>query len=235
MSGDVVSKRDESLRLFQNPVLEYFTHVHPVTPLVVFTPIVGVSLYSAALTLTWTAAAIAFWVGVVLWSFTEYTLHRWVFHYSPRSAIGQRLHFLVHGIHHAYPRDSTRLVMPPLVSVPLAALFWAAFTSAFGAWSSGIFAGFIVGYLCYDMIHYATHHLPMRSRAGRYLRRYHMNHHFVDDTTAYGVSNPMWDVIFATTPARRTVTGDSSKGGLHGATGRSDEIAKEHHHGTIER
>lgn len=235
MSSEVVSKRDESLRLFRNPVLEYFTHVHPVTPLVVFVPIVGLSLVSAGRSLPWTTATIAFWIGVVLWSFTEYTLHRWVFHYHPRSAIGQRVHFLVHGIHHAYPRDSTRLVMPPLVSLPLAAAFWMIFSAAFGGWSGGIFAGFIVGYLGYDMIHYATHHRPMRGRVGRYLRRYHMNHHFVDDTTAYGVSNPLWDIIFATTPEGRTVVSDPMSGGLHGADGRSDENAKEYHHGTIER
>lgn len=200
MSTEVVSKSDESVRLFRNPVLEYLSHVHPATPLVVFTPVIGLSLASSIDKLPWLTVAIAFWVGVVLWTFTEYSLHRWVFHYTPRSTWGRRLHFLVHGVHHAYPRDSTRLVMPLLVSLPLAAVFWSAFSSLFGAWSEGIFAGFLVGYVCYDTIHYATHHLPMQSRTGRFLRRYHMNHHFVDDHTAFGVSNPMWDVIFATTP-----------------------------------
>ena len=200
MSGEIISKRDESLRLFRNPVLEYFTHIHPATPLGVFVPIVGLSAAASIRVLPWTTTALAVWAGIVLWSFTEYALHRWVFHYEPRSRVGRRVHFLVHGIHHAYPRDSTRLVMPLLVSVPLAAAFWSVFSTVFGSWASGIFAGFVFGYLCYDMIHFATHHLPMRSRLGRFLRRYHMNHHFVDDQTAFGVSNPLWDIIFATTP-----------------------------------
>ena len=209
MSVEIVSKRDETARLFANPVLEFFTHVHPITPVIVFVPLIGYSLYAMASQLPWTTTAVAFWMGITLWTFTEYALHRWVFHYEPSSVVGRRLMFLVHGIHHAYPRDSTRLVMPPLVSVPLAALFWSLFDLVFGRWSMGTFSGFLFGYLCYDMIHYATHHLPMRGRLGRYLRRYHMNHHFVDDDTAFGVSNPLWDVIFATTPSDRDRTDES--------------------------
>lgn len=214
MSNDIVSKRDESVRLFRNPVLEYFSHVHPATPLIVFTPIIGLSMAASLRQLPWASVSIAFWVGVVLWTFTEYALHRWVFHYEPRTLTGRRVHFLVHGIHHAYPRDSTRLVMPLLVSVPLAAAFWGVFASIFGAWSEGIFSGFLLGYVCYDTIHYATHHVSMRSRVGRFLRRYHMNHHFVDDHTAYGVSNPLWDVIFATTPQAATPAKRPRSGGV---------------------
>lgn len=214
MSVEIVSKRDETTQLFANPILEYLSHVHPVTPLAAFLPVIGVSSYAAFRDLPFVTVGISFWLGVVLWTFTEYVLHRWVFHYQPRSAAGRRLHFLVHGIHHAYPRDSTRLVMPLLVSAPLALAFWGAFGPIFGSWRPGVFAGFIAGYLCYDMVHYATHHLPMRSRLGRALRRYHMNHHFVDDHTAFGVSNPLWDVIFATTPQAATPAKRPRSGGV---------------------
>ena len=203
MSVEIISKRDETIRLFANPLLEYFSHVHPITPVLVFAPVIGISAVMSAMVLPLATVALSVWLGIVLWTFTEYTLHRWVFHFEPSSELGKRLHFLVHGIHHAYPRDSTRLVMPVLVSVPLAAVFWVLFEPLFGTWRTGVFSGFLFGYVCYDVIHYATHHLPMRSRLGRFLRRYHMNHHFVDGDTAFGVSNPLWDVIFATTPKDR--------------------------------
>jgi sterol desaturase/sphingolipid hydroxylase (fatty acid hydroxylase superfamily) len=210
MSVEIVSKRDETTRLFANPVLEYLSHIHPATPLAAYLPVIGIVGYASFRDLPLAISGIAFWSGVLLWTFTEYALHRWVFHYQPTSRLGRRVHFLVHGIHHAYPRDSTRLVMPLMVSAPLAAMFWGLFGFIFGPWRSGVFAGFLFGYLCYDMIHYATHHLPMRSRLGRALRRYHMNHHFVDDDTAYGVSNPLWDVIFATTPKDQSGKNDAT-------------------------
>ena len=33
MSKHVVSGRDETVRLFKNPVLEYFSHINPATPI----------------------------------------------------------------------------------------------------------------------------------------------------------------------------------------------------------
>ena len=70
--------------------------------------------------------------GVVIWTLTEYWLHRLVFHWEPDNAFGRRMHFIIHGIHHDHPNDKLRLVMPPAVSIPLAALFFLAFTLVFG-------------------------------------------------------------------------------------------------------
>jgi sterol desaturase/sphingolipid hydroxylase (fatty acid hydroxylase superfamily) len=198
--GRFVSNKDETIPLFQNPVLEFFSHIHPVTPLITFIP---VAAYTAYLSYT----AIALWMtlsmfvlGVFAWSLTEYVLHRWVFHVHPTSDWGKRIHFLVHGIHHDYPRDSTRLVMPLLVSIPLAVLFYLAFLAIFGSFANGLFCGFIIGYMVYDSIHYATHHMPMTSKAGRFLKTYHMRHHYQDSDSAYGVSNPLWDYVIGTVP-----------------------------------
>ncbi len=61
-----------------------------------------------------------FVVGVLIWTLLEYVIHRHVFHYEPKTRWGKKLHFIVHGVHHDYPNDATRLVMPPSVSIPLA-------------------------------------------------------------------------------------------------------------------
>jgi sterol desaturase/sphingolipid hydroxylase (fatty acid hydroxylase superfamily) len=198
--GKFVSNKDETIRLFDNPVLEYFSHIHPLTPIITFTPVMAYTGYQGFRELGALMLILVFLVGIAAWTLTEYVLHRWVFHYHPKSSWGQRLHFLVHGIHHDYPRDSTRLVMPLLVSVPLAALFYAAFVAVFGVFANALFAGFIAGYMSYDSIHYATHHLPMKSRIGRFLKTYHMRHHYEDEHTAYGVSNPLWDYVIGTVP-----------------------------------
>jgi len=196
-----VSNKDESARLFESGFLELFTHVHWSVPLIVFLPIVGYFLSRAAGTegLSSTAIVGLFLGGLLFWTFTEYILHRFVFHYEPTTMIGKRLHFLLHGIHHDYPNDSLRLVMPPVVSLPLAAIFYFVFLAALGvSLQPAFFAGFLVGYLFYDMIHYATHHAPMKGKFGLLLKHHHMKHHYQTDDFNFGVSSPIWDFVFNT-------------------------------------
>lgn len=202
MAKNYVSNKDESARLFKSGFLELFTHVHFTVPLIVYVPVVGYFLYKGVgdpLLTTWNIVGLLLF-GLLTWTLTEYLLHRFVFHYEPTTTIGKRLHFLMHGVHHDYPNDSLRLVMPPVISVPLALLFYALFHFLLGAtYLPPFFAGFIVGYLCYDMIHYATHHATMKTTPlGLWLKQHHMRHHYQADTLYYGVSTPLWDYVFGT-------------------------------------
>jgi dihydroceramide fatty acyl 2-hydroxylase len=195
-----VSNKNETIPLFKNPVLEYFSHIHPITPIVVYVPVILITAYLGVLKDGIALFILTFLGGILLWTLTEYTIHRWAFHYHPKSEAGKKVHFLVHGIHHDYPRDATRLVMPLLVSVPLALIFYFLFDLIFGAYNLSVFSGFVFGYVSYDSIHYATHHLPMKNKIGNFLRVYHLRHHYEDEDSAYGVSNPLWDYIFGTVP-----------------------------------
>lgn len=200
MAKMFVSNKDETIRLFDNPILEYFSHIHPITPVVVFVPVALYVLYLGFAATGWLGTLGVFCAGVVLWTLTEYVIHRWAFHIHPKTDLGKKLHFLVHGIHHDYPRDSTRLVMPLLVSVPLATLFYLAFAAAVAPFHFALFSGFVIGYVAYDSIHYATHHFPMKNRVGKFLKEYHMKHHYVNEDKGYGVSNPLWDYVFNSVP-----------------------------------
>ncbi len=196
-----VSNKDESARLFESDFLEIFTHVHFSVPLFVYLPVVTYMLWLAVQAAVPGATIVGlFLFGLLIWTLTEYLLHRFVFHYEPTSKLGQRLHFLLHGVHHDYPNDSLRLVMPPVVSLPLALLFYGLFRLFLGeVFVTPFFAGFIVGYLFYDMLHYATHHAPMKSRFGLWLKHHHMRHHYQSNRLGYGVSSPLWDYVFGTT------------------------------------
>lgn len=200
MGKKYVTNKNETVPLFKNPVLEYFSHIHPATPVVVYVPVILISLYYGYFDTSLGIGLLLFLGGVLFWTMTEYTIHRWAFHYEPKSETGKKIHFLVHGVHHDYPRDATRLVMPLLVSVPLALFFYFSFKSTLGIYHLPFFAGFVFGYVSYDSIHYATHHFAMKGRIGNFLRVYHLRHHYEDDKTAYGVSNPLWDYIFRTVP-----------------------------------
>lgn len=208
------SRDSEPIRLFQSDFLEFFTHISPVTIVVMWVPVTALLLIYAALTASGPAfpwyipSGVA--LGVFLWTAVEYTLHRFLFHYPPRTPRQERIFFLFHGVHHAQPQDKTRLVMPLPVSIPLALLFYGLFYLVLAVllkvpwWVNPLMAGFLLGYLIYDLTHYATHHFPMRSGYAKYVKRYHMMHHYKDPNTRFGVSSPLWDWVFGTAGANQS-------------------------------
>ena len=194
------SLSNESARLFKSDLMEFFSHVHPATPLVIYLPVVAYMLYLALgpNRLSILAVVALFLLGMLIWTLLEYVIHRWVFHYEPTTRVGKKLHFIVHGVHHDYPSDARRLVMPPSVSIPLAFLFLGFFLETLGRSGPAVSAGFAFGYVCYDGIHFAIHHFPMKQGIGLWLKQYHLRHHFHDDHAGYGVSSPLWDYVFGT-------------------------------------
>ncbi len=194
-----------SPRMFNSDLLDRLSRVHPVVPLVVFVPAVS-WLLLAGIDRTGVGDAVAWALGGYLfWTLTEYWMHRVVFHFEPEEGIGARLHWIIHGVHHDHPNDPLRLVMPPSVSIPLAAGFLALFALVLSSpvWLA-FGAGFLAGYLLYDMTHYHLHHHTPRTRMGRKLREQHMRHHFQDHDSGFGVSAPFWDHVFGTAPTRRS-------------------------------
>jgi sterol desaturase/sphingolipid hydroxylase (fatty acid hydroxylase superfamily) len=192
--------------MFKSRWLDALSRVHPAVPVVIFGPITLLAFLTGADRVGLANAVGAALVGYLVWTLTEYWLHRLVFHFEPEGGFGARLHWIIHGVHHDHPNDPLRLVMPPSVSVPLATLFYLGFIAVAGPeWGVAAFAGFIGGYLFYDMTHYYVHHHVPRSWVGKRLRELHMRHHFQDDTAGYGVSAPWWDRVFGTAldPRRR--------------------------------
>lgn len=206
-------RREPQIRLFRANWLEALTRVSPWFVTLVWAPVIVWFAWQGwvardAHGMGVLACAGAVGIGLLLWTLTEYALHRFVFHFTPKAPPPwvQRLVFLFHGIHHVQPWDKQRLVMPPAVSIPLAALFrWLfarLFVDACGApgWLDLAFAGFLAGYLCYDLLHYATHHVAGRAAWFRWLKRHHLLHHHATPEQRFGVSSPLWDLVLGTMP-----------------------------------
>ncbi len=192
----------QSIRLFENDFLERLTHVHPIVPLLFWGPIAAWLLWRSltlhALPLPQILALGL--VALVVWTLSEYLLHRFVFHFPAKSKAGKWFVFLFHGNHHHDPKDKTRLVMPPAGAIPIMYGLYLLFSQFIPApWIEPFMACFIIGYLIYDYIHYATHHFPMRNPVAKYLKHYHLKHHFAGETGRYGVSSPLWDFVFGST------------------------------------
>lgn len=139
-------------------------------------------------------------VGVLSWTLIEYVLHRFIFHYSPRSAFGKKLVYAAHLSHHENPRATNRLFSSLLVSVPIATpyvlLSWIVTGSMQAA--SYLFAGLTAGYFCYEWLHFQAHHRRPRLRIFRYLRKYHLLHHYQTPELRFGVTSPLFDVLLRT-------------------------------------
>jgi len=191
--------------MFDSPLLDRLTRVHPVVPVAIYVPVIAALLVAGAQRVGATTAAGLVLGGYAVWTLTEYWLHRVVFHFEPERGLGARAHWMIHGVHHDHPNDPMRLVMPPTASIPLALAFCGLFWAVLGGDHALAFGGgFLAGYLAYDMLHYAVHHHTPRSGVGRRLRELHMRHHFQDDERGFGVSAPYWDRVFGTAPRRRS-------------------------------
>ncbi|MEM1028883.1 MAG: sterol desaturase family protein [Myxococcota bacterium] len=199
MSGTDKRTRPTTCRMFDTPLIEFFSRIHPLSPFAFWVPTLGLlSAYvlyrgmSAALLVALAAA------GWLAWSLVEYLLHRYVFHYVKPRPWQRRFHFIAHGVHHDFPQDAARLVMPLGVSIPLGLAFFLVALALFPLdITIALMVGFGGGYLLYDAIHYATHHLRPRTRLGKYLKKYHMVHH-TGVEGLWGVSQPLWDFVLGT-------------------------------------
>src|SRR5688500_124060 len=102
-----------SARLFRSPVLESLTHTSPLITLLFYIPMVialfliGVIYFEVPL-----GPGLALFAGAIfIWSITEYLMHRYIYHFINENKYVQRFHYLMHGVHHDYPKDETRLFL----------------------------------------------------------------------------------------------------------------------------
>jgi 4-hydroxysphinganine ceramide fatty acyl 2-hydroxylase len=201
MSKNFISNKDETVRMFDNNFLEALSKIHFTVPLYIYIPVILAFLYRGICLLNINIMNLISLIvlGIIVWSLTEYVLHRFIFHYVPDSEFGRRIHFIFHGVHHDYPSDSRRLVMPPSVSLPLAVLFYFLFYLIIGkVFVAPFMAGFLTGYLFYDMTHYAVHHFNMHNKFWLAIKNHHMKHHYQDPAKGFGVSSSVWDKIIGT-------------------------------------
>jgi sterol desaturase/sphingolipid hydroxylase (fatty acid hydroxylase superfamily) len=157
----------------------------------------------------WWTLPLAVVYGALWWSFIEYVFHRWVLHWEPETPRLRRVRKFLpgHRSHHDDPLDPDDVVnvkhAPGLLLLPLilAAMVLIGFPLGF---AFAALAGGMAGYWGYEYVHFACHQLPMRSWLGRRLKQHHAIHHHRDETVNFGVTSPLWDIVFGTRfrPAR---------------------------------
>lgn len=198
--------RHQRARMFESDFFEFFSKVHPAAPFVLWIPVtVAVLGYGLGLHLTsWTMTLALVPTGFFTWQVLEYFIHKKAFHWQGVGPISRRFHDIVHGFHHKYPDDDTRLVMPLAVSISLSSLVGLGFYFVHRPeLTIPLWVGLVCGYLFYDFTHWATHFRKPVTRWGKVIRAHHMSHHFADIDTNYGISNRWVDRVMGTLRVRK--------------------------------
>ena len=198
---------DKRLILFENKWLEKLTVVSVGWFVAIWAAVLPVIAYTA-----WGSLGPVLSIGLVIagllsWILLEYVAHRHLFHWETSNSLAQKMVFVIHGNHHTQPGDALRNLMPPIVSLPLGAVLWAAFYLLFGTAGTWFLLGVVSGYVTYDLTHYACHQWPMRSGLGKMLKRHHMRHHFIESEGNFAITAIFLDRVFGT-----EVTGSSRAG-----------------------
>ncbi len=190
-------KPPKRIQVFKDRRIEWFAQAHPITPGIWFGWIVVWGLWSGASDFGLGVIPL-FLGGFFITTFIEYVLHRWIFHFEPKTSKERLQVFLLHGYHHEFMNDPMRLVLPPIGIWPVAAIFAVIWYFVFGAYWLPVYAGTAAGYVAYDWIHYYTHYFNPKGGIGRWLKRYHMLHHHDSPNHRYGITSPLWDFVFGT-------------------------------------
>ena len=207
--AEVKIKNKGTTALFENRFLEALTRTHFAFPVTLYLVVsVAVLLYAGFKTdLQMWRAVYMVPFGALTFSLVEYCIHRFVFHFHPTTERGENIKYKIHGVHHEFPKDKDRLVMPPVLSIVLALLFYGIFSLLTGQYVLLFFPGFLSGYSIYLFIHYAVHRFRPPQNFLKILWTHHALHHYKSEDTAFGVSMPMWDYLFRTMPVHpREVT-----------------------------
>ena len=211
--------RQRSIQVFRNPYMDrWLGRTHPAVPALLFGPLASAALLFACRRTAIGGLVGAFLAGLLGLTLLEYLLHRFALHRPVGPDRASRIAaFLRHGYHHVYPSDAGRLVLPPMVTVPFAVVVLLAYALVMpvGA-AAAAFAGTATGYVAYDSMHWWLHHGRARSRLGRWLKRYHLLHHHHPDAGRFGVSTPLWDLVFGTYVPTRLPAASTSRSRARG-------------------
>ena len=106
----------------------------------------------------------------------------------------------LHVSHHGDSRNPDKILVRPIYSLTVSALFLAGFYTVTGSFfaSSALLTGLWLGFLYYELVHYRLHLSKADSGLLGYQRQGHFYHHFVDPNHCFGVTSPLWDLVFGT-------------------------------------
>lgn len=139
--------------------------------------------------------AFAALAGAFTWTFLEYVIHRWLGH-------DKRFRGNPFGLEHVRHHVEGDYFAPSYKKLILALAFASLLSAPSVVLGSRVGVAYVVGligfYGIYEVVHRSLHVRAGFGPYGRWARRHHFTHHFVDARKNHGVTSPLWDVVFGT-------------------------------------
>lgn len=209
--------RQNSPSLFNNKFLEFLTKSHPaiIDTMYAIISFFLMRYYYLHHDANFGAIALQFIIGFFSWTLAEYLMHRFLYHKPSDATYDKGIQYLFHGIHHYFPDDRDRTVLPPVPSLFIAGILFGFFYLIMGKYAFNFGSGFMMGYCAYMTLHYSVHRYKAPKGWASWFWDFHNIHHYQQHDRAFGVSSPIWDIVFGTMPekSRRTVEIEVAKPG----------------------
>lgn len=141
-------------------------------------------------------------IGALVFFGSEYTTHRFLFHAKPSSIpwvlkLQHRLHY----DHHIDPPKLELLFLPMWFVIPTTLLYYAVYLAIVrdAALAFSLSFGSVCALFYYEWVHYVAHvpFVPV-TPFGKYIKKYHLWHHFKNEHYWFGVTNPSMDFVGGT-------------------------------------
>ncbi len=134
-------------------------------------------------------------LGAFTWTFLEYVIHRFLGHVP-------RLRKNPFGVEHVRHHIEGNYFAPSWKKLLVAMLFSAILCVPAIALAGRLGVAYVAGlmgfYGVYELLHRLDHVSPGFGPYGRWQRKHHFYHHFVDARMNHGVTSPIWDFVFGT-------------------------------------
>ncbi len=180
----------------------FFRVSHPAFPTALFLPVIAALIWGAQSSAhyPWHVLLGIFLLGLFLWTLVEYCLHRFMFHWTSVKEPWRTLASGLHMAHHRDPEEKSLIIAPPAVSLTNSIWLYFLLSGLSMSWSAGavLLAGIFLGYILYEWVHFGAHEFQPKSSLGKYLKHYHLFHHFKHPKEVFGVTTPLWDHVFRT-------------------------------------
>jgi len=189
-----------SLRYFDNNIMEFLSRSPWYTVPIVWIPMI-ILIFSLSIKFGVNLMFLPVYIfgGIITWMFIEYMLHRHIFHMKTSTFRWNVFHFCLHGYHHIVPMDPNRLTFPPVPAMLIGIIVYNILSIIFRfEVTLAVLCGIIIGYVLYDLEHYALHHNAFLNVIPYFknMKKHHLYHHYKNEDSNFGISSMLFDYVF---------------------------------------
>lgn len=193
---EIKDKAAEYHRVHDSAGKEFFIRQHYLVPFAFYLPVSFFLLFRSFVVRRVSLLHIVWMLPLLskFWGYLEFFLHQNVLHENEELKIDPGTIREFHEIHHNYPNDPYRFVVPLWASIPSGLVFYATCRTLLGKEKGeALFGLMILYYLFYEFTHIAAHKYDIKHPFFEKIKKHHLKHHYLDSDKGFGFTTTEWD------------------------------------------